>query len=92
MAVLSYLFAWCANPFWGLGMILALLHKPKTAMVIGIIAVLFACTTFLAIGQQFPGDEGGITHNVISHLSVGFYFWMASLLVLPVSIYFQKPT
>ncbi len=82
--------AWYANPFWMLGLILALLRKPVFAAVAGVIAIAIALTTFSVIGRELPGDEGGVTKTTVIRLLPGFYVWIASLVALPVTAAFQR--
>src|SRR5260370_24726899 len=60
--IFAGVFAWYANLFWLIGMILGIRRKPKPAVVVGVIAVAIACSTFAVIGQHFPADEGKTTH------------------------------
>jgi hypothetical protein len=82
--------AWYANPFWLLGLILALLRKPILATAAGVVAVAIALTTFSIIGRELPGDEGGVTKTTVIRLLPGCYVWMASLVALPLAAMFQK--
>jgi hypothetical protein len=72
-------FAWYANPFWLAGLIAALLRKPIHAEVLGGIAILLGATTFLLIGRELLGDEGGVTKTTIVRILPGCYVWLASL-------------
>src|SRR3954453_2350124 len=82
--------AWYANPFWLLGLLFGVLRKPLPVVVVGAIAVLIAATTFLVIGRELPGDEGGVTRTTVVQLLPGCYFWMASMVTLPLAALFYK--
>jgi hypothetical protein len=88
--IFAGVFAWYANLFWLIGIILGIRRKPKPAAVVGIIAVAIACSTFAVIGQQLPGDEGNVTHMTLLRLLPGFYVWMAGLAALPLATLFRK--
>jgi hypothetical protein len=84
--IFAGVFAWYANPFWMLGLLFGFLRKPVPAALIGLIAIGVSCTTFLAIGQELPGDEGNVTKTTIVRLLPGCYLWMASLVALPAAV------
>lgn len=47
-------------------------------LVVGVAAIVVAATM---IGMEVPGDEGGVTHDRITGLEIGFYVWAASVLL-----------
>ncbi len=75
-------FAWFANLFWGLGLVLLLLGRPKGAIVVIACGVLIALHTFALIGEELPGDEGGVTRMIVSGAGPGTYLWLSSFLTL----------
>jgi hypothetical protein len=82
--------AWYANPFWLLGMVLAVFRQRKVGVAAGIIAAIIASTTFFVIGRELPADEGDVTHMAIVRLLPGCYCWLASLVTLPVAALVQR--
>ena len=82
---------WYANPFWILGVFLGFLRKPWWAAGAGVFAFLIACSTFQLMGQTIPGDEGNVTHLTLVRFLPGFYFWMSSMVTLPVLVFFNRP-
>jgi len=70
----ALMLGWLANPVW-----IASLFRPR----VGWIAMAIAATIVIDMHRTLPGDEGGVTTQVISRLLPGFYLWMASLLTLP---------
>jgi hypothetical protein len=89
--ILAGVFAWYANPFWVLGLTLALLRKPRLAALAGGIAIAIACTTFSLFGRALPADEGDVAHMTLVRFLPGCYLWMASLVTLPVTALLSKP-
>jgi hypothetical protein len=87
--VFFYILGWLANPLWIASLVYALPGKPKAA-VAGWLALLFAATILIDMRRTLPGDEGGVTTQTISRLLPGFYFWIASLLTLPVCTLIQR--
>ena len=75
-------FAWFANLFWGLGLLLLLLGRPRGAIVVIACGFLIALHTFAVIGKELPGDEGGVTRMVVSGAGPGTYLWLSSFLTL----------
>ena len=88
--IFAEVFAWYANPFWFLGMILLLFRKPGLAALMGIIALAISANTFAVIGRELPGDEGNVTKTTIIGVLPGCYVWMASLATLPLAALLQK--
>ncbi len=82
--------AWYANPFWVFSLLLAWLRRPLLAIVAAGIAVAIACTIFSDLGRELPGDEGGVTRTTMVRLLPGFYAWVASMIVVPVTILLQR--
>lgn len=83
-------FGWYANPFWFVGMIFAIMRKPRIAALFGVIAIAIACTVFTDFGRILPADEGNVTKMRIVGLLPGAYLWFASLLSLPVTAFLAR--
>ena len=90
--IFAGVFAWYANPVWLLGLLLGVLRKPILVVVVGVIAVFIASTTFLVIGRELPGDESNVTRTTVVRLLPGCYLWMASMATLPLAALFYKPS
>jgi hypothetical protein len=82
--------AWYANLFWLLGGVLTWLRKPLPGILLGLIAIAIAYSTFALVGRELPGDEGNVTRNTVVKLLPGCYVWMASLVLLPIAALIQK--
>jgi hypothetical protein len=82
--------AWYANPFWLVGLVLTWLRKPVPGLLLGLVAIVIAYSTFALVGRELPGDESNVTHNTVVKLLPGCYVWMASLILLPIAALFQK--
>lgn len=88
--IFAGVFAWYANPAGLVSLILMVLRKPAPSLVFAVIAIALASTTFLLIGRELPGDEGGVTKTTVVKLLPGFYVWMASIVAVPVAAWFPR--
>jgi len=77
--------AWYANPLLAFAMGFSFMKQPKTAAVFGLLSLGLALTTYLWIGRELPGDEGGVTKTAILKLLPGCYVWFASIAVIPLA-------
>lgn len=71
--------AWLANPLLLAGWMLLLFRRPRAALAVAVLALAVACLTFTAKGQQFPHDEGDVSHMSLLRPLFGFYLWAASI-------------
>jgi len=78
-------FAWFANPFLFLGMLALLFRKWIAAIVLVVVSLAIAADILLLFSQQVPADEGGVNQLTLQYLDFGFYFWIASILVVGVA-------
>lgn len=76
-------FAWYANCFYSLDILLLLLRKFKAALVVGIIGSILASHTFAWYWQKICMNEGGVGYSTLDHPELGFYLWYSSLLIPP---------
>jgi hypothetical protein len=90
LGIFSGVFAWYANPFFALGVLLSAFRKRIPATICAALAMPIALTVFNDIGRQLPGDEGNVTKTAIVRLLPGAYIWLASLVTLPFAAYFRK--
>jgi hypothetical protein len=72
-------FAWFANAFWLLSLLLVFLRRWLLTLAVTMIAVLVSLDALAFPGTTVPLDEGGVNTMVFQSYHVGFYFWMASL-------------
>jgi hypothetical protein len=87
--IFAAIIAWYANPFWLASLVLAYLRRPVLATVLGIIAVTLAATTISIVGRELPGDEGNVTKTTVIRLLPGFYVWIASIGILPLTAFWR---
>jgi hypothetical protein len=83
--------SWYANPVWLLGVLFVLLRKPLPAAISGVVAIIIAYTTFSLIGRELPADESNVNKMAVIKLLPGCYVWMASLVLLPIAAFTNKP-
>lgn len=76
-------FAWFANPFWALSLLLAFFRRWILTIIVGGVAVLIAFDAFAFIGARVPLDEANVNSMIFQSYHIGFYFWLASLLIVP---------
>lgn len=75
-------FAWFANPFWLLSLLLAFLRRWLLTLAATLVAALVALDALSFLGTTVPLDEGFVNTMVFKSYHVGFYFWMASIAVV----------
>ena len=75
-----------------MSLVLAYLRRPMLATVFGIIAVALAATTISIVGRELPGDEGNVTKTTVIRLLPGFYVWIASIAVVPLTAFWRTRT
>jgi hypothetical protein len=75
------IFAWFANPLLFLAWLLILCRLWRTAALMTLLAMLLASQTFTIFFRTLPADEGDVNHYTIQSFGIGFYFWVASLLI-----------
>ncbi|MBZ5601407.1 MAG: hypothetical protein LAO79_03790 [Acidobacteriia bacterium] len=88
--IFAGVFAWYANFFWTLALVLILIKRPTPALVAGLIAVAVAVTLFRDMNRELPGDEGGVTKIAITQLLPGCYVWFASLASVPLLAFLSR--
>jgi hypothetical protein len=76
--------AWYANFVIGLSLIFLLFRRWLTAALLALVAVAIAADTLLLFSKEIPADEGGVNKMYLVHIGPGFYFWVASMLVVVV--------
>jgi hypothetical protein len=82
LGVLLGMFAWLANPLMLIALLLAVFRRRRAAMVLSVPAVALGLQSYALDGIPFnESSTGPDTLNVVDHLGLGFYLWMASLLV-----------
>lgn len=77
-------FAWFANIFWGLSLLLVFFRRWFMTIAATGMTVLIALDAFAFIGARVPLDEANVNAMVFQSYHVGFYFWLASLLAVGV--------
>ncbi|MBJ6759142.1 hypothetical protein JGU66_00115 [Myxococcaceae bacterium JPH2] len=87
MGAFVMLWGWFANPLLLLTLILLLLGKYRGAFWVGVVAVLVGLSSLSWYLHSIPADEAGSADRQLELLypTLGFFFWMGSLLVGPVS-------
>ncbi|MDB5387033.1 MAG: putative rane protein [Planctomycetaceae bacterium] len=80
-------FAWFANPFWFVALILLYLQRNVPAAVCAGLALLISCNTWVLFSCDIPGDEGGMSKLILQRIGEGTYLWMASMAVVLVGAF-----
>jgi putative copper export protein len=78
---------WFANPLLLLTLTLLLMGRYRGAFWVGVVTVLVGLSTLSWYLHSIPADEGG-SHNrqlELLYPTLGYAFWMGSLLVGPAS-------
>jgi hypothetical protein len=72
-------FAWFANAFWFLALLLAFLRRWFLTVAATFVTLLVALDALSFPGTTVPLDEGFVNTMVFKSYHIGFYFWMASI-------------
>ena len=75
-------FAWFANAFWVLSLLLAFFRRWFLTMAATGLTFLIALDSFALIGAKIPLDEAFVNTMIFQAYHIGFYFWLASLAVV----------
>jgi hypothetical protein len=76
-----YQFASYANFLLVASYVFALLGRSKVAVAFALGALALALDTLRLFGQRLDADEGGVRGMYLEHLRIGFYLWLASILI-----------
>ena len=83
MGVFLGQFAWFANLFLVLSLLLAFFRRWILTTIVGGLALLISLDAFSFVGTKVPLDEAFVNVMYFQNYHVGFYFWQASLLAIP---------
>ena len=64
---------WIANWDFVVSLLFVRTSNWRTAVVCASLALLLALQSLMLIGKTVSGDEGGVTHMVLSHLHGGYF-------------------
>lgn len=78
-------FAWYANLFWALSVVLAFFRKWILTCATAVLALVIGLDGLSFVNARVPLDEAFVNTMVFRSYQVGFYFWLASLIWLAVA-------
>jgi len=81
-AMLEGQFAWLANPLWFVAMVLVAIGLNRAALIVSVLAILVAQQTWMVVGTEINGDEGGVKKYLVTSLGVGFWLWLFSFVLI----------
>jgi hypothetical protein len=81
-ALLEGQFAWLGNVAWGVAMLLMIRSRHRGALIASAAAVGLAQHTWVLIGTEINGDEGGVKKYLVTALGLGFWMWVASFAIV----------
>jgi hypothetical protein len=84
-------FAWLANLGLFVSLLFLLLGGWKPAAIFAGVSLLLALQTLMLFGSRINADEGGVTHMTLGSLYVGFYVWLAAMVVVLLGSLWRKP-
>lgn len=90
MGLLVGQFAWCANPVMVLSLIFLLFRRWLAATILALVALAIAANTLLLFSQEIPADEANTYKLRLEHLGIGFYFWVASMIIVVVGAFILR--
>jgi hypothetical protein len=74
-----------ANVLFLIAAILLGIRLPKPALIVSILALIFAAETFSLFRVQVMLDEGGVKMGQLQQLNIGFFLWVGSMLLVLVT-------
>lgn len=74
-------FAWYANPLLLLS-IIGLMRGWRITILLVALSLLLAADTFMLYSQRVPADESGSNYMTFQYPAIGFYLWIASMVVI----------
>ena len=81
-AMLEGQFAWLANPLWFVAMVLVAIGLNRAALIVSVLAILVAQQTWMVVGTEINGDEGGVKKYLVTSLGLGFWLWVSSFVLI----------
>ena len=75
-------FAWFANLFWFLSLIVTFLRWWIVSLAVTAATTLIAFDAFSFVGTKVPLDEAFVNTMIFQSYRIGFYFWLASILTV----------
>jgi len=81
-AILTGQFAWLANPLWFAALVLIRLGRNFDALIASVMAIALAQQTWVVVGTEIYGDEGGVRKYLVTSLGLGFYLWVLSFVIV----------
>ena len=81
-AMLEGQFAWLANPLWFVAMVLVAIGLNRAALIASVLAILVAQQTWMVVGTEINGDEGGVKKYLVTSLGIGFWLWVFSFVLI----------
>ncbi len=75
-------YAWLANPLGIVSLSLSRRGRYGLALFVSVLGILVAQQTWMVVGTEIDGDEGGVTKYLVTSLGLGFHLWVLSLAII----------
>jgi hypothetical protein len=75
-------YAWLANPLGIVSLSLSRFGRYRLALFVSVLGVLVAQQTWMLVGTEIDGDEGGVKKYLVTSLGLGFYLWVLSFVII----------
>ncbi|NOJ94591.1 hypothetical protein HMI51_16835 [Corallococcus coralloides] len=86
LGVFTLQFGWFANPLLCLAFVLLLVGEDRKALWVGVAACVLGLSSLSWYVDPIPADEsGGDRYLELLYPSIGFIFWLGSMLVIPLT-------
>ncbi|WP_158625186.1 hypothetical protein [Corallococcus terminator] len=85
MGAVEMNFGWYANPLLGVALLLLLIGKDRPTLWVGTSAALVGLSSLTWFVHPLPSYDGGASVNELLYPSVGFFCWMISLCIAPLT-------
>jgi len=91
LSIFDGMLAWLANPLILMAVLMSVFGQRRAALIVSVAAIAVGLQSYALDGVAFSAVavDG---KNMVDHLGLGFYLWMASLVTFAVFCFLKKPT
>jgi hypothetical protein len=89
MGVFTGTIGWFANPLWAVALLLVFFKRLKAALFVSLLSVAIALSSITVIGRDLAVWESDPYHQRVSALLPGFFVWIASLALVPLTCWLK---
>ena len=84
-ALYSGVLSWLANVTWLMTVVATALRWRIAALSLSVLSIGLVLDAFAFLGTKVPLDEGGANNGTVIAFGPGYYFWLASFVLLAIA-------